>query len=222
MSISRKSTVSTKNSWFKRNPVNTVAKQREQSSSTNKPETLNRSSKFLFVRPSRKPNSSDNSSHYSKNQPVLPNFNRHSYQPAVIKTQQKSTQDLPMMSQTGNFPRWLLSLHSLYRYSSGIAFCLVAATLAVYGWTVYSQELWGRYYSNLKNLQRHERQLNTTNATLTSKMAKEGEAAGKALVTPSAGETIFLQSTYPGSQSQSSPQTPEPENQIPTSSSLGY
>ena len=68
----------------------------------------------------------------------------------------------------------------------------MAATLIVYGWTVYSQELWSQSYRKLQNLQRHERQLNTTNATLTNKMAEEAEQPGTELVSPTSAGTIFL------------------------------
>ncbi|WP_353931097.1 hypothetical protein WJM97_00325 [Okeanomitos corallinicola TIOX110] len=224
MSMIRKSAVSTKSSWFKKNSVAPLAPQRSQGLSTNKPDTFTPSNKSPVVRPRRKRNSTDQLSSAVVNQAVLPNLGQDTHPPAITNAQQKSSGSgyLPMMSQTGATPGWLLRLHYLYRYSSGIAFCLVTATLAVYGWTVYSQELWGKYYSTLKNLQRHERQLNTTNAALTSKMAKEGEAAGKALISPTAGKTIFLQSTYQGSESSSSTTSSNPATQIPTSSSLGY
>lgn len=222
MSIIRKSAVSTKSSWFKSNSVPPLTQQRTQGLSTNSSNTLNSSSKSTVIASRRRRNSTDKLSGSVINQVVVPGLGKDTPPVAVTKTQQKSSAHLPMMSQTGVTPGWLLRLHYLYRYSSGIAFFLVAATLIVYGWTVYSQEHWSKYYSTLKNLQRHERQLNTTNAALTSKMAKEGEEAGKALVSPTAGKTIFLQSTYKGAESPSSSTMPNTKNNIPTSPSLGY
>ena len=95
------------------------------------------------------------------------------------------------------------------------------ATLIVYGWTVYSQELWSQSYRKFKNLQRHERQLNTANATLTSKMAQEAEKPDTKLVSPTSETIIFLPpklSNYP----QSSSSTSQPETQPEPPSPLGY
>ncbi|NET01870.1 MAG: hypothetical protein F6K61_15110 [Sphaerospermopsis sp. SIO1G1] len=222
MSMIRKPTVSTKSSWFNRNPISAVAKKKSERLSVSQTETFKESRRSSVVRPKAKSQSTHTLSDSQVNQSVLPNLDQHTYEAQVTKTSQKSLPDLPVNSQTGHIPSWLLRLHSVYRYSSGIAFCLVTATLVVYGWTVYSQEIWGKHYSTLKGLQRHERQLNTTNAALTSKMAKEGEAAGKSLVTPNSRKTIFLNSTYKSSNTQSTNTTPNSENQIPTSSSLGY
>jgi hypothetical protein len=125
------------------------------------------------------------------------------------------------MSNTGNMPVWLLRMYTVNRYSSVSALLLVVATLIVYGWTVYSQELWSDYYIKLKSLQRHERQLNTANATLTSKMAQEAEKPGMKFVSPTSERTIFLPSTsnnYPNS----SFSTSQPEVQPEPPSPLGY
>ncbi|MGM3304503.1 hypothetical protein ACSQ6I_00685 [Anabaena sp. WFMT] len=129
---------------------------------------------------------------------------------------------LPMMPTAGAAPVWLLRLHSVYRYSSAAAFLFVAATLVVYGWTVYSQELWSQAYRTLQSLQRNERQLTTTNATLTSKMAEEAEQAAAGLVSPSPGGTIFLPPTSNRPNSLSSTTVPNTETQIQPKSPMGY
>ena len=118
-------------------------------------------------------------------------------------------------------PAWLLRMYILNRYSSILVFLLVAATLIVYGWTVYSQELWSDSYRKLQSLQRHERQLNTANATLTSKMAQEAEKPGTELVSPTSKGTIFLPPTS-NNYSQSSFLTSQPESQPQPPSPLGY
>ena len=118
-------------------------------------------------------------------------------------------------------PGWLLRMYIINRYSSILVFLLVAATLIVYGWTVYSQELWSDSYRKLQSLQRHERQLNTANATLTSKMAQEAEKPGTEMVSPTSKGTIFLPPTannYP----KSSFSTSQPELQPEPPSPLGY
>jgi hypothetical protein len=126
------------------------------------------------------------------------------------------------MSTTGAMPVWLLRLSSCNRYLSVVAFLSVTATLVVYGWTVYSQELWSQGYRRLQNLQRHERQLKTTNATLSNKMAEEGEQPTTGLVSPNPEGTIFLTPAPDSPSPASSTTKPSQEKQQPIPSSLGY
>jgi hypothetical protein len=105
---------------------------------------------------------------------------------------QSNSQHLPVVPTAKALPLWLLRLHSIHRYSSIAAFLLVAGTLTVYGLTVYTQELWSQGYSRLQKLQRDERQITTTNATLTHKMAEEAETPSAGLISPTPARTIFL------------------------------
>ncbi|MBD2364568.1 hypothetical protein H6G36_25900 [Anabaena minutissima FACHB-250] len=100
--------------------------------------------------------------------------------------------NVPVVPTATAMPLWLLRLHTLNRHSSVVAFLLVAATLVVYGCTVYAQDLWDQNYRRLQNLQRHERQMTTTNATLTNKIAEEAENSKTGLVSPTPANTIFL------------------------------
>jgi hypothetical protein len=99
---------------------------------------------------------------------------------------------VPVMPNSGTAPSWLLRFCTLHRHSSLLAFVLVATTLVVYGWTVYSRGLWIQSSRNLKNLQRQERQLTATNATLTNKMAEDAQRASTGLISPTPGGAIFL------------------------------
>jgi len=119
-------------------------------------------------------------------------------------------------------PLWLQQLHSIHRYSSIAAFLLVAAALGVYGLTVYTQELWGQTYSRLQKLQRDERQITTTNATLTHKMAEEAETQSAGLVSPTPARTIFLSPVPHKSEVVSPNVTPSPQAQPLNSPRLGY
>ncbi|MEA5503389.1 hypothetical protein VB735_09760 [Halotia wernerae UHCC 0503] len=129
---------------------------------------------------------------------------------------------LPIVSNSKTAPLWLLRLYNLHHYSSVVAFFLVAATLVVYGWTVYSQELWSQDYHRLQNLQRNERQLTTTNATLTNKMAEEAERPTTGLVSPTPARTIFLPPASHGSNPTPSSEPPKSETQQYIPSPLGY
>ncbi|BAY18230.1 hypothetical protein NIES2109_08060 [Nostoc sp. HK-01] len=119
-------------------------------------------------------------------------------------------------------PSWLLRLYTVHRYSSVVTFLLVAVALVVYGWTVYSQELWNQEFRRLQNLQRNERQLTTTNAMLKNKMAEDAENPSAGLVSPTPDKTIFLPSASDSASSLPSNKTSNSPIQQPTSSPLGY
>lgn len=70
-------------------------------------------------------------------------------------------------------PFWLRSLLALQRSCSGITLGLVAATLAVYGSTVYLQQQWNRDYRQLQILRQHERQLTVATESLKHNIAEQ-------------------------------------------------
>jgi hypothetical protein len=133
-----------------------------------------------------------------------------------------SVEVLPAVSHVGTMPSWLLRLIAVNRYSSVAAFLFVVATLAIYGWTVYYQELWSQTYRRLQRLERYERQLITTNATLTSKMADEAESPATGLVAPSTEGTIFLLPATQRTKHLISHKTPQPETPAAKFYPLGY
>jgi hypothetical protein len=108
----------------------------------------------------------------------------------------------------------------LQRISDLTTFVLVAATLTVYSWTVYTQQQWTREYRKLETLQRHERDITATNEVIKDKLAQQAERPATGLVTPTPANAIFLppapvrQSLTPSTQ----PSAPEPAAKTP----LGY
>jgi hypothetical protein len=113
--------------------------------------------------------------------------------PPTLGTNSQQLSSLPRVSSSHTTtPWWLLRLYALHRYTCLGTFSLVVAVLVVYGWTVYSQKLWGQSYRKLQELQRDERQLTKTNEVLKDKMAKEAEKPNTGLSSPSANKTIFL------------------------------
>lgn len=90
------------------------------------------------------------------------------------------------------YPLWLQLLAITHRVSSVVSFGMVVSVLAVYGWTVYSQQLWDREYRRLESLQRQERQLTAANELLKTQMAQEAEHPSSGLVSPSLDRAIFL------------------------------
>lgn len=126
------------------------------------------------------------------------------------------------MNNSGILPIWLIKLYQANHYSSVITLVLVLCTLTVYSLTVYSQQLWSGNYKRLRNLQRHERQLNTANATLTSKIVEDGEEPKPGMETASPEGAIFINPMAEDS-SKSSPSNQSnvmTENKTPTP--LGY
>jgi hypothetical protein len=79
-------------------------------------------------------------------------------------------------------PSWLKWLVAIQRGSSAIGFCLVSATLAIYGNTVYSQQRWDAATHQLDNLHRDERQLDLMTEALKHQIAQETEQSGTGLI----------------------------------------
>jgi hypothetical protein len=222
MVVERKSAVSTKKSWFRPNSPLLFNRRR----SRNWPRKTQSSS---HLDEEVIPNTSTNH-RYSwinfftgrRNNRITRTATSNTAKTPSTYSYGESSQSIPMMANTGNLPMWLLNLYKINWYSSVFTFLLVVATLMVYSWTVYSQELWSESYRKLQSLQRRERQLNTANATLTSKMAQEAETPETGLVSPKVKGTIFLppaSSDYNSSSSfsESQPQTSR-ESPVP----LGY
>ncbi|QLE55263.1 hypothetical protein [Nostoc sp. TCL26-01] len=127
-----------------------------------------------------------------------------------------------VVSTAKTTPLWLQRLYAIHRYSSIAGFALVTTTLAVYGFTVYTQELWSQSYHRLQKLQRDERQITTTNAILTNKMAEEAERQSAGLVSPTPSRTIFLSPVPKTAEVAPLSIKPTSQPQQPASSALGY
>ncbi len=227
MVIARKSTVSTKGNWFRRDSILSLGRRRPAPMESAARSASTPSTQAAPVSPQRQKRSSKNLAVSSPNEAVkelgrqkVPNLNEQSS--VNQKTLGVGFLHLPTMPNSGAAPWWLLRLYTFHRYSTVLAFLLVASTLAVYGWTVYSQEVWSQSYSRLQKLQRHERLLTTTNATLTNKMAEEAEQSTAGLVSPTPQGMIFLPPTSHSPKPASSNTPPNSEVQQETPSPLGY
>lgn len=105
------------------------------------------------------------------------------------KTSSSAVRTLP---DSRIMPLWLQWLIKVQR-SSSIATCLLAvAVLMVYGWTVYSQQLWSQQYHKLETLQHKERQLMTSSEVLKNQLAQQAERPTTGLVSPQPANLIFL------------------------------
>ncbi len=230
MAVVRKSDVSTTGTWFGRNSAPSVGKRHSMHSGSTVGSTTStladvplpvssrkqrRASKKLSVSAAnRLPELAKQPASYLKTQSNT----------LTPKNQKSGGGSLPMMPTSGAAPFWLIRLYTSHRYSSVVTFLLVAATLCVYGWTVYSQKLWSQGYNRLQDLQLYERQLTTTNATLKNKMAEEAEQETAGLVSPTPARTIFLPTAPPSYSSDATPLSTQPNLETPqnTLSPLGY
>ncbi len=89
-------------------------------------------------------------------------------------------------------PQWLRSLLLIQQASVVATFVLAGSVLVVYGWTVYSQQLWGKEYQKLENLRRSERQFTTNSEVLKNQIVKQAERPGAAMVPQSPDSLVFL------------------------------
>ncbi len=89
-------------------------------------------------------------------------------------------------------PPWLTAMVWTQKATAAIAGASVVAALAVYGWTVYTQQLWSREYRKFEILQRQERQLVAADEVLKNQMARQAESPESQLVLPGTQNTVFL------------------------------
>ncbi|MFN6516187.1 MAG: hypothetical protein RMY29_017040 [Nostoc sp. CreGUA01] len=232
MVAARKSAVSTKGSWFWRNSILSFGKGRRSARLESAAQSASvPNAQATQVSSARRKRSAKNLAISSTNEAFMPKLpkelgrqmpNLNDQPNETNKSPEVGFVGLPIMPGSGATPLWLLRLYTFHRYSSVLVFLLVAATLAVYGWTVYSQELWSQSYRRLQNLQRHERLLTTTNATLTNKMAQEAEQPTTGLVSPTPEKMIFLPPASSNSEPASPKTKPNPQTQQQRLSPLGY
>ena len=129
---------------------------------------------------------------------------------------------IPVVPNSESLPLWLVRWQNVQRYSSIATFLLVMASLTVYGWTVYAQQLWSQNSRTLQKLQRQERQITTANETIKNKMAKEAEKPDAGLVAPTPSRAIFIPPTSTVRQSISGEIAPNFEIQQPNNTPIGY
>jgi hypothetical protein len=221
MVFERKSAFSAKNTWFGGKSPFSLTRRRSRSLNKKTQSSSRLHSEPIAVKSPSPRNAWLNFLGSRRNKTAVRTSNLEAGKKQTTDINRQLNTSIHRMNDTSIMPVWLLRIYILNRYSSILVFLLVAATLIVYGWTVYSQELWSDSYRKLQSLQRHERQLNTANATLTSKMAQEAEKPGTELVSPTSKGTIFLPPTS-NNYSKSSFLTSQPESQPQPPSPLGY
>lgn len=138
---------------------------------------------------------------------------------AAIDAQTGLPKGIAPLRKPSVLPLWFRCLVVMHRTSAIAAFVMVVAVLGAYGWTVYSQQLWGRTYDRLEHLRRNERQLTANNELLKNQLAHQAERPESGFVPQSPNNTIFL---TPAPQRQPLAAPPEPKMPGATSMPLGY
>ena len=148
--------------------------------------------------------------------------------PSKRRRQQKriqplKTQKIQILPESQTLPTWLkMAIGFQRRFSIG-TLLLVSAVLAVYGSTVYSQQLWSQKYRQLENLRRQERQVTAASEVLKNQLANQAEQPDNGLVSPNPQNNLFLEPSpvrSPDADVQSNPQ-PAPSPTL-SSSPIGY
>lgn len=130
-------------------------------------------------------------------------------------------QTVPYLPNSRRRPLWLNSLIGAQRSSSLIAFLLISAVMVVYGQTVYTQQLWSREYRKLETLQRHERQLTTTNESLKDQIVQQAEKSTGNLVPVTSSNSIFVKPAPPRPAPKQDAQAPA-KSELVDPSPVGY
>ena len=93
-------------------------------------------------------------------------------------------------------PIWLKGLFLLKTSTSIFCWLMITAMFVFYGVTVYAPQLWTTEYKKLKNLQKDERQITSTNEIIKDQLAEQAGKYGTGLVNPDPTKpAIFLGAT---------------------------
>ncbi|MGK7937609.1 MAG: hypothetical protein AB4206_17720 [Xenococcaceae cyanobacterium] len=106
-------------------------------------------------------------------------------------------------------PAKLKALLLLQKTSLGLAFVLIASSIAVYISTVRIPELWSKKYQDLETLQRQERELVATNESLKHKLAQQAQQEDSNLILIGSKNTLFITPA-----SLSSPKSNHPQQKL--------
>ena len=129
------------------------------------------------------------SKHYPARQKSL---RRKTKQPQSEKRANERTSPISQFPPVQPVPAKLKALLLLQKSSLGLAFILIASSIAVYISTARIPELWSKKYQDLETLQRQERELVATNESLKHKLAQQAQQEDSNLVLMGSKNTLFI------------------------------
>jgi hypothetical protein len=114
-----------------------------------------------------------------------------SVQPIPFAARNSRTR-LQAMPSRMPLPGWLRLLKKTEKISLMVAFGLVSAAVATYGWAVYSQQQWGTSFSHLNTLRRDERQLLKSSELMKNDIARHNDPKQYGLVPRNAEHIVVI------------------------------
>ena len=104
------------------------------------------------------------------------------------------TQKVSPLPQHRPIPAWLRSLSNIQRATCIIFGTVFSLSIIVYGYTVYTQDLWKDQHGQLKRLQAQERQQGVMDENLKNQLATSAELPESGLVAPDPKKIVFIPS----------------------------
>jgi hypothetical protein len=111
---------------------------------------------------------------------------------AVRLKQARQQQPAIQFPQQNSVPVWLRSLLTVQRSAKILFGGIFGLSLVVYGYTVYTQDLWKQQHGQLTRLQIQERQQGAMNENLKHQMAVAAEQPLNGLENPDPQKMIFI------------------------------
>jgi hypothetical protein len=103
-----------------------------------------------------------------------------------------------MVQRSAPLPTWLRSLLLLQRSSATLLWLAGFAVLSLYGWSAYSQRVWGESYNKLERMHRDEPQLTLARELMNQQLAADAESKNSGLTNGTPGQGIvYLESATP-------------------------
>jgi len=139
--------------------------------------------------------------------------------PTPRRTPAPSVQSLPVARP---MPAGLQALLVAQQVATPITFLLVAATAVVYGWTVYTQQLWSQQFQRMETLQRQERQLMAADEVLKNDLAQQALNPTSGLAPADLNSTVFLDAPPELPPEAIAPITPPPPPEVAPAHPFAY
>jgi hypothetical protein len=134
----------------------------------------------------------------SNSRGVTPQFPPAPYRSAVtpLPARGPKTRLKPLPNRLP-IPQWLQILKKTERVSLILAGVLAVGALATYGWSMYSQQQWGKEYRRLDQLRRNERQLTTHGELMKNNIARTSDPKQYGLVPRSTDHIVVISPASP-------------------------
>jgi len=119
-------------------------------------------------------------------------------------------------------PAGLRALILAQQIATPITFLAIAALAIIYGWTVYTQQLWSQQYQRMEALQRQERQLLAADEVLKNELAEQALHPNSGLATADLNSTVFLEPPPPLTPEAIAPVPPPPLPEVESAHPFAY